>query len=56
MPKKDGPWTFLDVPGQNSFLNVLIGLKWWREKLEEETEEWREAADNVLWVLKQMNG
>ncbi|KAJ7884190.1 hypothetical protein B0H14DRAFT_2202283, partial [Mycena olivaceomarginata] len=54
MQKKDsGPWTLLDVPGQNGFLNVLIGLKWWREKLEVESEEWREAADDVCWVLKQ---
>jgi hypothetical protein len=56
MPKKTGPWKFLDVLGQNGFLNVLIGLKWWRERLDEESEEWREAVDDVSWVLKQMNG
>ncbi|KAJ7822550.1 hypothetical protein B0H14DRAFT_2370678, partial [Mycena olivaceomarginata] len=56
MPREDGPWMFLDLPGQNGFLNVLIGLKWWRERLDEESQEWRDAVADVSWVLKRMNG
>ncbi|KAF8169308.1 hypothetical protein K438DRAFT_1552107, partial [Mycena galopus ATCC 62051] len=29
MPKTDGDWTVMNLPGQNGFLNVLICLKWW---------------------------
>ncbi|KAJ7350071.1 hypothetical protein DFH08DRAFT_667128, partial [Mycena albidolilacea] len=54
MPREDGPWMFLDLPGQNGFLNVLIGLKWWRERLDEESQEWRDAVADVSWVLKRM--
>jgi hypothetical protein len=55
MAKKLGPWTFMDVPGQNGFLNVLICLKWWRERIDEESEEWKDVLEDILWVLHQMN-
>ncbi|KAJ7357930.1 hypothetical protein DFH08DRAFT_622996, partial [Mycena albidolilacea] len=50
MAKKTGPWTFMDVPGQNGFLNVLICLKWWRERIDEESEEWKDMLEDVSWV------
>ncbi|KAJ7352105.1 hypothetical protein DFH08DRAFT_694112, partial [Mycena albidolilacea] len=56
MPRKDGDWTSLDLPGPNGFLNVLICLKWWRERLEGETKEWRDAVEDVKWVLERMDG
>ncbi|KAJ7728399.1 hypothetical protein B0H14DRAFT_3001213 [Mycena olivaceomarginata] len=46
MAKKTGPWTFMDVPGQNSFLN---------ERINEESEEWKDMLEDVSWVLRQMN-
>ncbi|KAJ7813391.1 hypothetical protein B0H14DRAFT_2853720, partial [Mycena olivaceomarginata] len=39
--------TFMDVPGQNGFLNVLICLKWWRERINEESEEWKDMLEDV---------
>ncbi|KAJ7435093.1 hypothetical protein B0H11DRAFT_1756501, partial [Mycena galericulata] len=56
MAKADGPWGYLDFPGQNGFLNVIICLKWWREKLDVESQEWKEAVEDVTWVLSRMNG
>lgn len=53
---RDGPWVGLDLPGANGFLNVLICLKWWREQVETESKEWKEAVEDVTWVLRQMNG
>ncbi|KAJ7734705.1 hypothetical protein B0H14DRAFT_2408771, partial [Mycena olivaceomarginata] len=50
----DGPWVGLDLPGANGFLNVLICLKWWREQVETESKEWKEAVEDVTWVLRQM--
>ncbi|KAJ7818595.1 hypothetical protein B0H14DRAFT_2373081, partial [Mycena olivaceomarginata] len=32
-----GSWECLDLPGPNGFLNVLICLKWWRERVETES-------------------
>jgi hypothetical protein len=55
MEKKDGPWAFMDLPGPNGFLNVLVCLLWWRQRLEQESQEWRDAVDDVTWVLRQMN-
>jgi hypothetical protein len=49
---EDGDWTLLDLPGPNRFLNVLICLKWWRERLEGETKKWRDAVEDVKWVLE----
>ncbi|KAJ7725154.1 hypothetical protein B0H14DRAFT_2276069, partial [Mycena olivaceomarginata] len=43
MPKQDGVWDNMDLPGPNGFLNVLVCLKWWRGKLEEESKEWLDA-------------
>lgn len=56
MLKTDGPWGDLDFPGPNGFLNVVVCLKWWRDKLKEESTEWREAVEDVTWVLSRMNG
>ncbi|KAJ7823923.1 hypothetical protein B0H13DRAFT_1591667 [Mycena leptocephala] len=55
MEKKDGDWAFMDVPGPNGFLNVLVCLLWWRQKLEEESQGWRDAVEDVMWVLRKMN-
>jgi hypothetical protein len=55
MLKKDVPWECLDIAGPNGFLNIVICLKWWRERLEEESIEWRDAVQDVTWVLKRMN-
>ncbi|KAF8202093.1 hypothetical protein K438DRAFT_1581800, partial [Mycena galopus ATCC 62051] len=55
MPKTDGDWTVMDLSGQNGFLNVLIFLKWWRERLKDEFPEWVEAVADVTWVLQKMN-
>jgi hypothetical protein len=46
----------MQVPGQNGFLNVLMCLKWWREKISDESEDWKDAVEDVMWVLEQMNG
>ncbi|KAJ7337612.1 hypothetical protein DFH08DRAFT_639345, partial [Mycena albidolilacea] len=50
MPCTDGCWSSMDLPGPNGFLNVLICLKWWRERLQEESEGWKEAVGDVKWV------
>jgi predicted phosphohydrolase len=55
MEKKDGAWAAMDVPGPNGFLNVLVCLLWWRQRLEEESQGWRDAMEDVTWVLKKMN-
>ncbi|KAJ7019716.1 hypothetical protein C8F04DRAFT_875880, partial [Mycena alexandri] len=49
-----GPWTSMDIPGPNGFLNVLMCLKWWRGAMDEESEEWKEALEDVKWVLESM--
>ncbi|KAJ7429159.1 hypothetical protein B0H11DRAFT_1680357, partial [Mycena galericulata] len=49
-----GPWTELEFPGSNGFLNVVVCLKWWRSKLAEGNEEWENAVGDVTWVLSQM--
>ncbi|KAF8177100.1 hypothetical protein K438DRAFT_1544012, partial [Mycena galopus ATCC 62051] len=54
MPKMDGDWSAMDFPGQNGFLNVLMCLKWWRERLEVESQEWVGAIEDVSWVLEKM--
>ncbi|KAJ7633326.1 hypothetical protein DFH06DRAFT_1004536 [Mycena polygramma] len=56
MAKQTGDWASMDVAGPNGFLSVLMCLKWWREELENASPEWKEAADDVLWVLRRMNG
>jgi hypothetical protein len=56
MPRIDGCWSSMDLPGPNGFLNVLVCLKWWRERLQEESEGWKEAVGDVKWVLTKMNG
>ncbi|KAJ7125574.1 hypothetical protein C8R43DRAFT_843012, partial [Mycena crocata] len=49
-----GSWECLRYPGQNGFLNIVVGLKWWREELEEEQSAWIEAVADVTWVIKAM--
>ncbi|KAJ7653709.1 hypothetical protein DFH06DRAFT_994257 [Mycena polygramma] len=56
MLKQNGDWTPLEIPGPNGILNVLVCLKWWRERLEDESPEWKEVVEDVTWVLKRMNG
>ncbi|KAJ7714047.1 hypothetical protein DFH07DRAFT_763156 [Mycena maculata] len=53
-----GRWEALRHPGQNGFLNVLVCLKWWHEKLETDAErdEWDRAVDDVLWALEGILG
>ncbi|KAJ7713795.1 hypothetical protein B0H16DRAFT_1341044, partial [Mycena metata] len=50
-----GPWTSMDIPGPNGFLNVLMCLKWWRGAMDDESEEWRESLEDVEWVLQSIN-
>ncbi|KAJ7030833.1 hypothetical protein C8F04DRAFT_874714, partial [Mycena alexandri] len=51
MEKKNGAWEHMDFPGPNGFLNVLMCLKWWRVAMDEESKEWKEAVEDVKWVL-----
>lgn len=55
MLRTDGDWASLDLLGPNGFLNILICLKWWRERLEQESPAWRNRVEDMLWVLKRMN-
>ncbi|KAJ7840612.1 hypothetical protein B0H14DRAFT_2360567 [Mycena olivaceomarginata] len=50
----DGDWEELRCPGQNGLLNVLACLKWWRNALGRETEDWLDAVRDVAWALSQM--
>ncbi|KAJ6589189.1 hypothetical protein B0H19DRAFT_921606, partial [Mycena capillaripes] len=52
----DGPWKTMDYHGQNGFLNVLMGLKWWRDAMPEGSKEWDKAVEDVIWVLTKMRG
>ncbi|KAJ7507609.1 hypothetical protein B0H11DRAFT_1664186, partial [Mycena galericulata] len=48
----DGNWGVMECPGQNGFLNVLICLKWWGDRLEGDSrEDWEQAVGDVRWVL-----
>ncbi|KAJ7694011.1 hypothetical protein B0H14DRAFT_2651204 [Mycena olivaceomarginata] len=47
-------WEELRCPGQNGLLNVLACLKWWRNALGRETEDWLDAMRDVAWALSQM--
>ncbi|KAJ7462649.1 hypothetical protein B0H11DRAFT_1735123, partial [Mycena galericulata] len=51
---RDGPWGCMDYYGQNAFLNVLMGLKWWRDALGKASKEWEEGVEDVTWVLQKM--
>ncbi|KAJ6455548.1 hypothetical protein C8R47DRAFT_996725, partial [Mycena vitilis] len=55
MGRVDGSWTYIDYPGQNGFLNVLMCLKWWRDTAGA-TGRWIEGVKDVVWVLQKMNG
>ncbi|KAJ7081913.1 hypothetical protein C8R43DRAFT_844090, partial [Mycena crocata] len=47
---KEGVWESMDFPGANGFLNVIVCLKWWRDACTEESQQWRDAVDDVTWV------
>ncbi|KAJ7164573.1 hypothetical protein C8R43DRAFT_855678, partial [Mycena crocata] len=49
-----GSWDCLRYPGQNGLLNIVVGLKWWREGLEEESPAWKDAVADVTWVIKML--
>ncbi|KAJ7691079.1 hypothetical protein B0H16DRAFT_1246289, partial [Mycena metata] len=48
---EEGEWTTLEAPGANGFLNVLIGLRWWKEKAGDDPE-WANSVADVTWVLE----
>ncbi|KAK7050137.1 hypothetical protein R3P38DRAFT_2504189 [Favolaschia claudopus] len=50
----DGGWECLDLYGVNGFLNVLMGLKWWRNAMSDASPDWAEAVDDVTWALSSM--
>ncbi|KAJ7022891.1 hypothetical protein C8F04DRAFT_1272085 [Mycena alexandri] len=47
-----GGWDTLEAPGPNGFLNVLIGLKWWKDAGGD--GDWPGMVDDVTWVLEMM--
>ncbi|KAJ7166436.1 hypothetical protein C8R43DRAFT_851216, partial [Mycena crocata] len=50
-----GSWDCLRSPGQNGFLNVVVGLKWWREALDgEATTAWKDAVADVTWSIERI--
>ncbi|KAJ6451813.1 hypothetical protein C8R47DRAFT_916658, partial [Mycena vitilis] len=44
-------WSCMDYPGQNGFLNILMCLKWWRDAMETESRDWKDAIEDVTWAL-----
>ncbi|KAJ6511747.1 hypothetical protein DFH09DRAFT_941798 [Mycena vulgaris] len=51
-----GSWDVLRYSGQNGFLNIIMCLKWWKAKLDGEADDWKAAADDMIWVLERMMG
>ncbi|KAJ7604790.1 hypothetical protein DFH06DRAFT_1020621, partial [Mycena polygramma] len=49
-----GEWGAAAQTGPNGFLNVLICLRWWRDELRDEVEEWKEALEDVAWALTEI--
>ncbi|KAJ7838567.1 hypothetical protein B0H13DRAFT_1650609 [Mycena leptocephala] len=48
-------WDELDYSGPNGVLNAIICLRWWRDAIGEGNEEgWKEAAEEVSWVMETM--
>ncbi|KAK7025928.1 hypothetical protein VNI00_015843 [Paramarasmius palmivorus] len=49
-----GDWNGLRFPGQNGLLLPIVGLRWWylHEEKEGGSADWRELAEDVLWVLE----
>ncbi|KAG1891794.1 uncharacterized protein F5891DRAFT_964070 [Suillus fuscotomentosus] len=53
----DGSWDSLNKPGTNGMLSVVATLKWWADDADGKGHEdlcWKEAADDVVWVLDQL--
>ncbi|KAF7799069.1 hypothetical protein EIP86_010299, partial [Pleurotus ostreatoroseus] len=46
----DGDWSSMTIGSTNGFLNVIAGLVALRDTVG--VEEWREAMEDVLWVLQ----
>ncbi|KAJ7024568.1 hypothetical protein C8F04DRAFT_921610, partial [Mycena alexandri] len=46
---EEGEWTELEAPGANGFLNVLIALRWWKEKAGDDPK-WANSVADVTWV------
>jgi hypothetical protein len=44
----------MDFHGQNGFLNVMMGLKWWRDAMSEGSKGWDLGVEDVIWVLTKM--
>ncbi|KAJ7747404.1 hypothetical protein DFH07DRAFT_747794, partial [Mycena maculata] len=49
-----GSWEPLECPGPNGFLSVLACLKWWRMEVPDDTDDWKKAVGDVVWVLAEM--
>ncbi|KAJ6460702.1 hypothetical protein C8R47DRAFT_932322, partial [Mycena vitilis] len=53
MKKGEGEWGSTVQTGPNGMLNVLICLRWWRDKVDDsELPKWEEALEDVEWVLE----
>ncbi|KAJ6458483.1 hypothetical protein C8R45DRAFT_843741 [Mycena sanguinolenta] len=50
---EEGSVETMRKPGANSFLSVLIGLKWWRDD-KGETSEWLAAFDDITSVMRRL--
>ncbi|KAJ7161805.1 hypothetical protein C8R43DRAFT_1123523 [Mycena crocata] len=48
--EEDGSWEELRKPGANGLLNVLICLKWWRERMD--GLGWDDVVADVTWVIE----
>ncbi|KAF8142343.1 hypothetical protein K438DRAFT_1470282, partial [Mycena galopus ATCC 62051] len=44
-------WVEMDLYGQNSFLNVLMALKWWHGAMDEALPDWEDAIADFMWAL-----
>ncbi|KAJ7224535.1 hypothetical protein GGX14DRAFT_557398 [Mycena pura] len=50
----DDDWDVLRTPGVNRLLSVVICLKWWRQLLDGDTDDWTAAVSDVAWVITQL--
>ncbi|KAJ7622618.1 hypothetical protein DFH06DRAFT_898150, partial [Mycena polygramma] len=52
LSRAGGEWGATVQTGPNGVLNVLICLRWWRDKIgPSELATWQEALEEVAWVL-----
>ncbi|KAJ7278645.1 hypothetical protein C8J57DRAFT_1059861, partial [Mycena rebaudengoi] len=56
MHRTPGLLEYVNFTGRNGFLNVLMCLKWWGDVLDSPSKRWKEAVEDVKWVLKGLNG